>query len=302
MRRCVAACRRHLGGDAKFSRQRSVAPARHIQLQAQDRRRRPELRWPRCGAATARSTRSRSHRLIGVDLANPAATNAHSRQPRTEHDSAPVDLDKYPNCVQGARPQDRRPLHGHLPHCWPLPQGRADPGRNHLGGAHPRGPEERLDERRDDDLAEVWLKLDDEQRRTERMAGHSDSTGGADAEDAPRLHSSDYLALLTAALAGPQPSAACSRQPAYRRRGHRQVAAVGVGVAGDHHGPRAARVGVTVPRPGRRHHSVCTEDDWCSGGAAAAGARRRRYGPGVPVICIEKDGSGAPDVPPRHRT
>ena len=126
--------------------------------------------------------------LIGVDFANPtAATNgdAGRRQAHTDHDSAPVDLDKYPNV---RKELDRRT------------DDRSGDTYRIAAACHRAGLtlaettwvistredlKERLDDRKDDDLAAIWLKLDDEQRRTERIVSPAaPPTDGAELLDA----------------------------------------------------------------------------------------------------------------------
>ena len=107
---------------------------------------------------------------IGVDFANPAVHTATPRTPGAVVDPCPIDPNKYPGVAEalavdgGDRSADTFRIVGvcrraglTLAEATFVVRSRKDLA-------------DRLDERsRDDDLAAIWLKLDDEQRRTDRL-------------------------------------------------------------------------------------------------------------------------------------
>ena len=112
---------------------------------------------------------------LGVDLAHPVVTNGDTgrRHTRTEHDCAPVNLDKYPNVVKELeRKTDDRSADTYrvAVACRKAGLTLAEATwvirtRDDL--------KQRLDGRKDDDLAAVWLKLDDEERTVTRIVAPS---------------------------------------------------------------------------------------------------------------------------------
>jgi hypothetical protein len=120
---------------------------------------------------------------IGVDLAHPATTNGtDGRHASIDHGAAPVDLDRYPKVraaladVTNDRSKDTFRITA-VCHRVGLTLAEATwviRTRDDLAG--------RLDERGDDDLLAVWLKLDDEARTA--MRDDPDDPGPAEPDDA----------------------------------------------------------------------------------------------------------------------
>ena len=177
----------HLGGDTKYSDNDLLRPAGALNYKSAVDGGDPSpvtALWSGNSRVDPREIAG----LIGVDFANPtAATNgdAGRRQARTDHGSAPVDLDKYPNVRKelDRRTNDRSgDTYRVAAACHRAGLTLAETTwvistREDLKG--------RLDDRKDDDLAAIWLKLDDEQRRTERMVSPAaPPTDGAELLDA----------------------------------------------------------------------------------------------------------------------
>jgi TusA-related sulfurtransferase len=106
--------------------------------------------------------------LIGVDLANPATTNGH-RHARAEQGSSTVNLARYPSVLAALthKTEDRsQDTYRIVAACRSAGLTLAETTWSVRSRDDLR---ERLDERKDDDLLAVWLKLDDEQRTATRV-------------------------------------------------------------------------------------------------------------------------------------
>jgi hypothetical protein len=125
--------------------------------------------------------------LLGVDLANPGASNGDTgrRSARAEHAGAPVNLDRYPSVRKALerRTKDRSAdTYRVVAMCHRVGLTLAETtwvvrSRDDL--------KERLDERSDDDLLAIWLKLDDDARTGSRTEPPSAPvTDGAELLDA----------------------------------------------------------------------------------------------------------------------
>lgn len=178
-----------LGGDAKYSDNDLLRPPGTLNYKSKVDGGDPNpvtVMWSGNGRVDPRDVAA----LIGVDLANPAVTNGH-RHARTESDarsesgSAPVNLDKYPSVRKelDRRTEDRsadtyriaaacRKAGLTLAETTSVVRTRDD-------------LRQRLDERKDDDLAAVWIKLDDEERTMARVVAPSaPAADGAELLDA----------------------------------------------------------------------------------------------------------------------
>jgi Protein of unknown function (DUF3631) len=173
----------HLGGDAKYSDNDLLRPPGTWNYKSKVDGTDPSpvtALWSNNGRVDPRDVAG----LLGVDLANPAATNG--RPAHVERGAAQVNLARYPSVLAalGHRTKDRSAdTYRIVATCHKAGLTLAETTwvvstRDDL--------KERLDERGDDDLLTIWLKLDDEARTGRR----------ADSPAAPTVDGAELLDMV----------------------------------------------------------------------------------------------------------
>jgi hypothetical protein len=177
-----------LGGDAKYSDNDLLRPPGTLNYKSKVDGGDPSsvtALWSNNGRVDPRDVAG----LLGVDLANPATTNGHTHA-RIERGAAPVNVARYPSVLAalGHRTKDRSAdTYRVAAVCHQVGLTLAETTwvvgtRDDL--------KERLDERGDNDLLTIWLKLDEEARTGRR----------ADSPSAPPVDGAELLDAAHEAL------------------------------------------------------------------------------------------------------
>jgi hypothetical protein len=158
----------HLGGDTKYSDNDLLRLPGTLNYKATTDGRDASpvtVSWSDNGRVDPRTVAE----LLGVDLANPATTNGHRHARAEQHSVVPVNLARYPSVLAAVqhRTDDRSADTYRVAAACHAAKLTLDETRAVVCSRDDL--KQRLDDRKDDDLLAVWLKLDDEQRTAGRV-------------------------------------------------------------------------------------------------------------------------------------
>jgi hypothetical protein len=173
-----------LGGDTKYSDNDLLRPPGTLNYKSAVDGGEPnpvDVVWSGNGPVDPRDVAP----MIGVDLANPTNGDTGYRHTSTDHGSAPVNLEKYPS-VRKALDHDSKDRSADTYRVAAACRKAGLTLAETTWVVRTREDlKERLDERGDDDLLAIWLKLDDEERTITRIVAPSTAPAdGAELLDA----------------------------------------------------------------------------------------------------------------------